>query len=106
MPTTEEYNLKASNLLGETIFIPVWRKLNSARLSNYHRLDVNITKTWKGPRWTVALSLGVLNVLSNQNVSDYRYEFSESDADFVKKTPVTNTLPFLPQASLRCEYTW
>ena len=110
IPITDQYFIKSSTILGnpsgEPLFISVPKELNSSRVPDYHRIDLNMTKTWKGPRWTFVFSLGILNLFSNRNISHYTYAFSDSTDDFVIKTPVMNTLPFVPTASLWCEYNW
>jgi hypothetical protein len=103
-PTSNEYFLKSSNLLGNEIFLPIWKELNSDRVPNYHRLDLTVSKAWHGANWKVEVICSVLNLLGNQNISSYRYEFSEQDVDFVKKIPVMNTLPFFPNVGIRCDY--
>jgi hypothetical protein len=103
-PTTDEYFLKSSNLLGNEIFIPIWKELNSNRVPGYHRLDLTVSKAWHGANWKVEVVCSVLNLLGNQNISSYRYEFSEHDLDFAKRIPVMNTLPFFPNVGIRCDY--
>jgi hypothetical protein len=105
-PTTDQYFLKSQNLLGSTIFLPLWKKLNSNRVPNYHRLDLNVSKAWHGGHWRVELICSILNLLGDQNISSYTYDFSEQDAGYARKTPVMNTLPFMPNVGIRCDYTF
>ncbi len=103
-PTTDEYFLKGSNLVGEVVYLPVWNGLNSSRVPDYHRLDFTAAKSWRGVNWRVELVCNMLNLLSNTNISNYNYAFSSINAGYVRKTPVMNSLPFVPNLEIRCEY--
>ena len=103
-PTTDEYYLKGSNLVGDVVFLPVWRELNSDRVPDYHRLDFAVARSWHGANWKVDAVFGVLNLLGSQNISSYRYSLSDVGQDFVNKAAVINTLPFVPNIEIRCEY--
>ncbi len=103
-PTTDQYFLKSTNLVGSTLFLPIWRELNSSRVPDYHRLDLTLTKTWHGINWNVEVVCSVFNLLGNENITSYDYAFSEFNTDFVKKMPVKNTLPFVPNIALRFDY--
>lgn len=105
-PTTDEYYLKASNLLGETVYLPVWQELNSDRLPDYHRLDLTLARNWSGASWKIEAICSVLNLTGSRNVSNYNYSFSDDDESYVRKVPVMNTLPFVPNIELRCEYSF
>ena len=74
-PTTDEYFLKASNLFGQDIYLPIWEKLNSSRVPDYHRLDVTVAKNWHGAHWSIEVIGNVLNLLGNRNISSYGYTF-------------------------------
>ena len=104
VPTTDEYFLRSTNLLGNEIFLPIWRELNTSRVPGYSRLDGTVSKAWRGERWQIELICSVLNLLGNKNISNYRYEFSELGIDNAKKIPVMNTLPFFPNIGIRCDY--
>ena len=103
-PTTDEYFLKASNLFGEVLYLPNWKKLNSSRVSDYHRLDLAVAKNWRSDRWRIEVICSVLNLLGNRNTSSYNYDFSAVNEGYVKKTAVMNSLPFVPNIEMRCEY--
>lgn len=103
-PTTNEYFLKASNLFGEVIYLPVWKELNSSRVPDYHRLDLTVAKDWHGVNWRIEVIGSVLNLLGNRNISSYNYTFSGDDEGYAKKTPVMNTLPFVPNIEIQCQY--
>ena len=103
-PTTDEYFLKASNLFGQDIYLPIWEKLNSSRVPDYHRLDVTVAKNWHGAHWSIEVIGSVLNLLGNRNISSYEYTFSADAEGYVQKTPVLNTLPFVPNIELHCGY--
>ncbi len=103
-PTTDGYFLKGTNLIGNVVYLPAWRELNSSRVPDYHRLDFSVTKGWHGPDWEIDVVFGVLNLLGNENISSYTYTLSEVDRDYVKKAAVINTLPFVPNIEIRCQY--
>jgi len=103
-PTTGEYFLKAGNLFGETVYLPIWQKLNSSRVPEYHRLDLTVAKNWHGGNWRIEVVGSVLNLLGNKNISSYNYTFSADDVGNVKKIPVLNTLPFVPNVEVHCGY--
>jgi hypothetical protein len=106
MPTTEGYFLRSTNILGDVLYIPLWKDVNSSRLPDYKRLDFSLAKEWSGDRWAFALSLNIFNVLGTKNVSYYSYTFSEESENYTKKTPVYNTLPFLPNLGIKYTYRW
>jgi hypothetical protein len=103
-PTTDEYFLKASNLFGDVIYLPLWQKLNSSRVPEYHRLDITVAKDWHSDHWRIEVIASVLNLLGDRNISSYNYTFSADDEGYVKKIPVLNTLPFVPNVELHCGY--
>jgi len=103
-PTTDQYFLKGNNLLGEVVYLPIWEKLNSDRVPDYHRLDLTVAKSWNSVNWGIEVAFSVLNLLGNRNISNYDYTFSADDEDYVKKIPVLNTLPFVPNIEIRCKY--
>ena len=103
-PTTDEYFLKASNLFGDVIYLPLWQKLNSSRVPEYHRLDISVAKDWHSDHWRIEVIASVLNLLGDRNISSYNYTFSADDEGYVKKIPVLNTLPFVPNVELHCGY--
>ena len=103
-PTTDEYFLKATNLFGNLLYLPEWKELNSSRVTDYRRLDLTVAKKWQSARWRIELICSVLNLLGTKNVSSYNYPFSEHDEGFVRKSPVLNTLPFVPNIEVQCDY--
>jgi TonB dependent receptor len=106
MPTTEEYFLRTTNLFGSVVYVPLWKTVNSSHLPDYRRLDLSVTKEWNGDRWTFALSLNIFNVFGTKNVSYYSCAFSEQSENYTQKTPVYNTLPFLPNLGIQYTYRW
>ncbi len=108
MPTTDSYYIKSTSIIDETnvSYFQIWKILNSSRVPDYHRFDFNITKSWEGTQWKFSLSLSFLNLFDNQNITNYYYQIDYQSPDFTKKTPVANSLPFVPNLNLKYEYFW
>jgi hypothetical protein len=105
-PTTDGYYLKGGNLLGDGVFFPVWKRLNTDRVPDYHRVDLSVARGWRSGNWTIDLVCSALNLFGNRNVSSYKFTFSPDDEDFVSRTPVVNSFPFMPNIEIRCQYTF
>jgi hypothetical protein len=43
-------------------------ELNGGRLPYYHRLDVNLKRVWKGPKFDWEFNVGATNMYNRQNV--------------------------------------
>ncbi|OGU31776.1 MAG: hypothetical protein A2X67_05800 [Ignavibacteria bacterium GWA2_55_11] len=103
-PTTDQYYLEATNIAGDVIYLPLWKELNSSRVPDYRRLDLTIAKDWRGDNWRIHFLCSFLNLTGARNVSNYSYEFLEGAEEHVRKTPVVNTLPFVPNIEVRYEH--
>lgn len=55
-------------------FIPIEGPINSQRLPDFHRLDVNLSYYWVPTKdWSVIFYTSVSNLLNRKNVMDYTY---------------------------------
>lgn len=66
--------------------------LNEQRLPGFHRLDVGVSKLFKGTGWAIEPYLQVINVLNHDNVYLRSYDLTTNPAEFDDVT----MLPFLP----------
>ena len=72
-------------------------KQNSARVPDFHQLDLRVDKTWKFSEWQLSAYLDVQNVYSRQNPEGMGYNYNYS------KSSVVSGLPFLPIIGFRGE---
>ncbi|MFI5290633.1 MAG: TonB-dependent receptor plug domain-containing protein, partial [Polyangia bacterium] len=77
---------------------PINGPLYSARLTDFHQLDVRFDKTWTFNRWKLALYLDIQNVYDHQSEERITYNF-----DFTKSAPITG-LPIVPAFGVRGEF--
>ena len=108
IPTTEQIFVETTTIGGGNTIIPVavWKELNTSRLPDFHRLD--LYAEWKICNTPLKLnaSVNIANLLSNKNLSGYKFIYTPNSQDNVSKEPVCNTLPFLPTVGIHCEYTF
>ncbi len=75
--------------------------LNSERLAPYHRLDLRLSRGWRGPRTKVDLYLDVQNLYGRANVAGYDLAIDEERGTIIAKE---ESWPgFLASAGLRIE---
>jgi hypothetical protein len=67
-----------------------YASLNGGRLPTYHRLDINLKKTWKRKKSTIEANIGATNVYARENIFYF---------DRIKFERV-NQLPLLPSAGV------
>ena len=66
---------------------------NVNRLSDYHRMDIGISKKFVIDPLKFSIDLSILNVYDRKNVFYYKRDTGE----------IVNMLPFLPSVTLRIE---
>ncbi|MEZ4403487.1 MAG: TonB-dependent receptor [Kofleriaceae bacterium] len=76
-------------------YVATYGPVNSARIEDYHALDVRIDRKWKWASWELSAYLDVTNVYAHARVLGYSYNF-----DFSQREPITD-LPFLPALGVR-----
>ena len=80
---------------GEIIrYSPVSGSYNSARLPNYHRLDVRVSKQLKYTHWDLNLFLAVINAYDRRNVYGYRYSFDKKSKKPRLEVPMFPSIGF------------
>jgi TonB-dependent receptor-like protein len=86
---------------GETVWVPVLGPLGSARLPDYHRLDLRASRGWqaRGAAWEFFVD--VQNLYDRKNVAGFDVELN--DEGNVRKTVETWT-GILPTAGIRVEF--
>ena len=73
-------------------------RVNSARVSAFHQLDLRLDKHWIYEKWRLNAYLDIQNVYNRKNPEGVEYNF-----DFQQKQ-YTSGLPILPIVGLRAEY--
>jgi outer membrane receptor protein involved in Fe transport len=63
--------------------VPVLGRLNSARLPDYHRLDLRVSKRWPLASGSVTLFVDVQNAYDRSNVGGYDLEIDEEEGRIV-----------------------
>ena len=79
-------------------YSPVYGRINSTRLDDFHQLDVRVDKHWVFKAWKLSAYLDVQNAYNHQNTEGIAYNY-----DYSKSKPVTG-LPFVPSFGLRGEF--
>jgi TonB family protein len=71
---------------------PIRGPTHSARVPDFHQLDVRFDKTWTFRTWKLALYLDVQNVYYNVAPEGFRYNFDRSRVDFIAGLPIVPSL--------------
>ena len=76
---------------------PVYGAINSARSTDFHRLDLRVEKSWRVKSGSIAAYLDVQNVYNRHNEEgrSYNYNFTQSG--------VISGLPLIPSLGIRGE---
>jgi outer membrane receptor protein involved in Fe transport len=64
---------------GETVFVPVPGARFSARLPDYHRLDLRASRSWQLQSGTLGLFFDVQNVYDRGNVAGFDFDIDEEN---------------------------
>jgi TonB family protein len=72
--------------------------VNSARVGDFHQLDVRVDKRWVFESWMLNAYLDIQNVYSRSNPSSVEYNY-----DYSKEVPQSG-LPIIPVIGLRGEF--
>ncbi len=76
-------------------YIAQYGPVNSARIEDYHAMDLRIDRKWKWDSWELSAYLDVTNVYAHARVLGYSFNF-----DFSQREPITE-LPILPALGVR-----
>ncbi|MSP60022.1 MAG: TonB-dependent receptor [Myxococcales bacterium] len=80
------------------VYVPGVAPANTARLDDYHQLDLRVDKTFVYQRWLLKIYLDVSNVYNHANQEQIQYSY-----DFKLQVPVTG-LPIIPSFGVRGEF--
>ena len=80
--------------------------INELRLPHYRRLDVRVSRTFDVGRGVLQAYLDVFNVLNRQNLRNYAFYPSITNAGRVvaRRSDGDDLLPILPTIGLRWEF--
>ncbi len=70
----------------------------SARLDDFHQLDIRFDKTWTFNRWRLSVYLDLQNIYNNRAPEGIAYNFN-----FTQNQPIAG-LPFLPVLGIRGDF--
>jgi hypothetical protein len=79
-------------------YVPIYGPLYSARVADFHQLDLRVDKTFLFNRWKLLLYLDVENVYDAQSAEGTLYNYN------YRATGVVSGLPLLPVLGVRGEF--
>jgi hypothetical protein len=77
---------------------PVYGGLNSARIPDYHSLDLRAERLYLYDRWKMYVYYEIMNAYARKNIEGYSY-----NRDYSEKEPVYG-LPMIPFIGVRAEF--
>ena len=80
-------------------WVPVLGDTYSARLPDFHQLDLRIDKTWVFNRWKLGLYLDIQNLYNQSNTETLVY----GGRQLFQSAPVAG-IPFFPNIGLRADF--
>lgn len=80
------------------VYDPKYAKLNSARLPDYHKLDIRLDRHYIYNQWEMDLYIEILNAYNRKNVTDYEYS-----PDYQEKEAVAD-LPLMPSFGVKASF--
>lgn len=83
-------------------FHPVLGPLFGDRLSDYHRLDLRASRTWKRPWGNLVFFVDVQNAYNRRNLAGFDYEIDEDDGTILADPD--HWLSITPSAGFRWEF--
>ncbi len=83
-------------------FLPVLGPLFGDRLSDYHRLDLRASRTWKRSWGRVVFFLDIQNAYDRRNLAGFDYEIDEDDGTILADPD--HWLSITPSAGFRWEF--
>jgi TonB dependent receptor len=98
----EEEEDEEGNVTTETTYLPLLGKLNSARLPDYHRLDVRASRRWRIGAASLDLFFDVQNVYDRKNVGGFDFEIDEDEGTLVRKSEAWPGI--IPSAGISVEF--
>ena len=80
------------------VYSPAQGAVNTARLANFHSLDLRVDKTFVFKKWVMKIYLDLYNVYNRRNE-----EVAQLSYDYTRSTPIRG-LPIIPSFGLRGEF--
>jgi len=77
---------------------PIYGDVYSARLPDFHQLDLRFDKTWTFNKWRLSFYLDIQNLYNNRAPEGLTYNFN-----FTQTAPLAG-LPFVPSLGMRGEF--
>ncbi|HVR96433.1 MAG TPA: TonB-dependent receptor [Thermoanaerobaculia bacterium] len=101
-PTTPLTLVETVDDEGDVEFVPVLGRLNSERLSTYHRLDVRASRRWEVGAVSLDLFFDIQNLYNRRNAAGFDFDIDEDEGVI---TATTEKWPgFLPSAGISLEF--
>ena len=91
-------DIKVSELIDNSIYIPIYGETNSERFPPYHRLDLRVSKTFRFSSWELGIFLELLNTYNRKNLLDYQY-----NSNYTDKTPIYQ-FPIIPYVGITAAF--
>ncbi|MFQ5526204.1 MAG: TonB-dependent receptor domain-containing protein [Thermoanaerobaculia bacterium] len=86
----------------ETMFVPVLGEPFGSRLSDYHRLDLRVSRRWNLRSGRLTLFADIQNVYNRKNAAGFDYEIDEDDGTLIPNPETWQG--FFPSLGLRWEF--
>ena len=101
-PTTPLSFQEVEDEEGEIEFVPVLGRLNSERLSSYHRLDLRASRRWRLRSVSIDFFVDVQNVYDRKNAAGFDFEIDDEDGTVIADPE--QWPGFLPSAGISFEF--
>lgn len=100
-----DYTYDAAPLLnGGTLFTPRLGPAFAERLPGYHRLDLRVTRIWRGPHATVRAFVDLFNVYGASNGFRRNASIQGAGTTFRIVRSLEKSLPLLPSAGVQWDF--
>ena len=101
-PTTPLSLQEIENEEGEAEFVPLLGRLNSERLSSYHRADLRASRRWRFRSASVDFFVDVQNVYNRKNLAGFDIEIDEEEGTILATEE--EWAGFLPSLGISFEF--
>lgn len=81
------------------LYDPIYGRINSERLPDFHKLDVRADRSFRFDGWDMDLYVEILNVYARDNVIGYSYK----NADYSEREDVTD-LPTIASVGIKARF--
>jgi outer membrane receptor protein involved in Fe transport len=101
-PTTPLAFVATEDEEGEPELVPILGALNSARLTDYHRLDLRASRRWSRRSGELMLYIDVQNLYNRENLAGFDYEVDEESAALIRNDE--RFAGIIPSAGIRFRF--